>query len=55
MTDGTDWIMRPILRGLCRYGEVKSGEVNLADIARMNDAIDVFDENAIRVREANDG
>ena len=41
--------MRPVLRGCCRYESLKDGTLSLADIARLNDALDVFDENARRL------
>lgn len=44
--------MRPVLRGLCRYAEVVDGTLTLFDIAEMNDAIDVLDENTWRAQEA---
>lgn len=44
--------MRPVLRGLCRYTEVVDGTLSLFDIAEMNDAIDVLDENTSRAQEA---
>lgn len=37
--------MRPVLEGLCRYESLKSGEIDLVDIALMNEALDVRDEN----------
>jgi hypothetical protein len=44
--------MRPVDRGYCRYESLIDGTLNLEDIARMNDAIDVRDENAERMRRA---
>lgn len=44
--------MRPVLRGLCRYAEVIDGTLTLFDVAEMNDAIDVLDENSWRAQEA---
>lgn len=44
--------MRPVLEGLCHYESLKNGAVDLEDIARMNDALDVRDENAARAQEA---
>lgn len=41
--------MRPVLRGCCSYESLKNGVLSLADLARMNDALDVFDENARRL------
>ena len=54
MNDGEDWIMRPVLRGLCKYESLKDGSIDLSDIARMNDALAVEQENERRYREAND-
>lgn len=44
--------MRPVLRGLCRYESLKDGSLNLGDIALMNDALDVQDENERRYMHA---
>lgn len=44
--------MRPVLRGLCRYESLIDGSVGLLDLARMNDALDVSDENEARARAA---
>lgn len=52
MSDEEDWLMRPVLEGLCRYESLKDGTLDLADIARMNEAIDVQAENTARVQEA---
>ena len=41
--------MRPILRGLCKYESAIDGTLDLADFARMNDALNVFDENERRL------
>lgn len=49
MPDGTDWIMRPVMRGLCKYGELVDGSLGLMDVGRMNDAIAVMDENTRRL------
>lgn len=45
--------MRPVLRGLCKFESLKDGTLDLADIALMNDALDVQDENERRYMEAN--
>lgn len=42
--------MRPVDRGYCRYESLKDGTLSLEDIDRMNDAIDVRDENEARLR-----
>jgi hypothetical protein len=44
--------MRPVLKGLCKFESLKDGTLDLADIALMNDALDVQDENEARYREA---
>ncbi len=45
MPDGEDWLMRPVVKGMCRFESLKDGSVNLADIAFMNDVLDVIAEN----------
>jgi hypothetical protein len=52
MAGGEDWLMRPVLRGLCRYESLKDGSVDLCDIARMNEALDVQNENERRYHES---
>lgn len=44
--------MRPVMAGMCRYESLKDGAIDLADIARMNDALDVRDENQCRYQKA---
>jgi hypothetical protein len=36
-----DWLLRPVLSGLCLYESLKDGTLDLADIALMNEALDV--------------
>lgn len=55
MPDDEDWLMRPILKGMCSYESLIEGRIYIEDIARMNDAIDVFNENQQRLRDADDG
>lgn len=45
--------MRPVLRGLCKFESIKDGTLDLEDLALMNDALDVQDENEARYHEAN--
>lgn len=54
MGEGEDWLMRPNLEGLCSYESLIDGSIDLADIARMNDALDVKFENEARYRKANE-
>jgi len=44
--------MRPVLHGMIRYTDLLDGSLNLVDIARMNDAIDIQAENRRRAEEA---
>jgi hypothetical protein len=48
-----DFILRPVMRGMCKYESLLDGTVSLEDIAIMNDYIDVLDENDRRCNEAN--
>lgn len=54
MGDGEDWLMRPVIEGLCRYESLKDCTLDLEDIARMNDALDVRRENENRYQKANE-
>jgi len=47
-----DWLMRPVLEGLCRYESLIDGTLDLFDVARMNDALDVRSENERRMHLA---
>jgi hypothetical protein len=51
MPNGEDWLMRPVLEGLCKYESLKDCTLDLHDIACMNDALDIRDENARRIEE----
>lgn len=42
---GEDWLLRPVVKGMCRYESLKNGELDLEDVALMNDALDVVAEN----------
>lgn len=44
--------MRPVLRGLCKFESLKDGSLDLADLALMNDSLDVMDENERRYIES---
>jgi hypothetical protein len=47
--------MRPVDAGYCRYESLIDGTIGLADIALMNDAIDVREENRRRAAAAERG
>jgi hypothetical protein len=51
MASGEDFIFRPILAGLCKFEAVKEKAIDLYDLARMNEALDIDAENKRRVRE----
>ncbi|WP_394025313.1 DUF6889 family protein [Xanthobacter flavus] len=52
LPDGLDWLLRPVERGWCQYESLKNGTLDLADVAVMNEAIGVFDENQRRIQDA---
>lgn len=52
MADDEDWLMRPVLEGCCKYESLIDGTLDLRDIARMNEALDVKYENEERYRKA---
>ena len=45
MPDESDWLMRPVIKGMCKYESLINGTLDLADIALMNDALDVVADN----------
>lgn len=40
-----DWLLRPVVMGMCKYESLKDGTLDLADIALMNDALSVKGDN----------
>lgn len=52
MADEEDWLMRPVLEGMCKYESLLDGTIGLVDIARMNEALEVKWENERRYRKA---
>lgn len=52
MAEGEDWLMRPVLEGLCKYESLIDGTLSLFDIVRLNEALDVRDENTYRITKA---
>jgi len=50
MAGGEDWVMLPVLRGLCTYKDLKDGSLSLYDLALMNEALEVEGENQRRLR-----
>lgn len=52
LPDGIDYLMRPVLAGMCKMESLHDGALDLADFALMNDALDAKTENEIRARAA---
>ena len=50
MSDESDWVMRPVMRKLIKYGELLNGSLTIMDLGRLNEAIDVLNENERRLR-----
>lgn len=48
MTSGEDLLFRPLLEGIIRYESLKNGEIDLFDITKINEALDVKFENQKR-------
>lgn len=46
--------MRPVLEKMCGYESLINGALDLADVARMNEALDVKLENEDRYRKGNE-
>ena len=40
-----DWLLRPVVARMCQFEHLKDGTLDLADIALMNEALDVIAEN----------
>ena len=49
MASEEDWLFRPVLRGMCQYESLKNGTLDILDLTKMNEAIDVELENQKRV------
>jgi len=47
-----EWILAPVEAGMCRYESLLDGTLDLADIARMNEFLEVKQENTARYNEA---
>jgi hypothetical protein len=52
MSDGEDWLWRPVCEGMCKYESVIDGTLGLEDIATMNEMLDVKMINQARMQEA---
>lgn len=54
MAEEEQWVMRPVMEGLCKYESLVDCTLDLGDVARMNAAIDVRNENNFRRERANE-
>jgi len=52
LPNGEDWLLRPVMRGLCKYESLIDGTISIDDVALLNDALDVQEENTERIKEA---
>ena len=51
MNSKEDLLLRPVLRGCCRYESLKDGSLDLLDIVKLNEAMDVEQENTRLAQE----
>jgi hypothetical protein len=49
MPEEDDWLLRPVAKKLCSYESLKNGTLDILDIARLNDLLDVQAENQRRI------
>lgn len=49
---GEDWLLRPVLRGMCKLESLYDGTLRIEQVAKANDALDVEGENQARARAA---
>ena len=52
LPDNEEWMWRPVSRGWCSAESLFDGTFDLCDVAQMNEAIDVADENQARANKA---
>lgn len=45
MASEEDWLLKPVLRGLCKYESLLDGRLRLIDILKMNEALDLESYN----------
>jgi len=50
MTGGEDWLLRPVMRGMCKYESLIDGTLSMFDLALMHEAMEVESENQQRSR-----
>lgn len=52
MSEGLDWLYRPVLAGILPESALYDGSVDLARVSRLNEALDAQAENERRYHEA---
>lgn len=52
MAENEDWMFRPVMRGMLKAESLVNGEVDLAYVSLLNEALDVEAENLMRQRKA---
>lgn len=50
MRGNEDWLMRPVICGLCRYESLRDGTLSLKDVSLMNEALYVVDYNRSKIK-----
>jgi len=51
MSDGEDFLYRPVRAGMCQLRDLKDGTLDLWDIIIANESLDVEAENQYRIAE----
>ena len=52
LSEVESFLLRPVMEGLCKYESLIDGTLDLCDIMKLNDALDVRYENQHRYQEA---
>lgn len=51
MESGEGFLMRPCKAGMCKYESMIDGTFDLADVAALNEYLDIEAENQMRIGE----
>jgi len=51
MASDDDMVLRPVVRGMCKYESLVDFTLNLVDVLKMNDCLNVLDENEARLHQ----
>lgn len=51
MPDHEDWLLRPVVKGMCKYESLLDGTLDIVDIAKMNDALNVIADNEMLIEK----